>query len=197
MGLLDNLGLPFPGFGQKVPDRQFAQLDPDTQSLINQGVDRSSAPVSAYEDAINQGIQQPQVSNAPSPQEAEQAGVDPNMMTAIRNAYSARSQDSINSLISQNKYKASVEKGQQMNQMAQVKIAQQRVAGQNFAMLTQAYNMQEQSRAQFISQLFQIGGQAGAIGAANRGKAPARGQAGGYNQSQAQMEFDGAQPGWE
>ena len=162
----------FTGMGQ-APDPTIVPLDADTQGLLNQSVDRASRPDAEFAASLNQGAVigagQLGQSEMQGQQEAQRLG--DTYSDAIRQSYASRANDSVGRLIRANEYKAKLQKGDQMRQMSQAAMAQQNVATQNYAMLTEAFNQSEMARANFVSQIFQTGNQAMVMKAAQSRKA--------------------------
>lgn len=165
---------PIFGGSTDTPKPGIAPLDPGTQGLINAGVTRAGQSGGQFADQINQGVSQNSASVGQDQQHASQedqqfGGTQP-MSDALRNAYSAQSGTNIGKLMKSNQYRGELAKSDYMNKMSQVAVAQQRVAAQNYATLTDAYNQSENSRAQFVNSLFQIGQQGMVMAAANHRK---------------------------
>lgn len=156
----------------EAPDPTIVGLDQGAQGLINSASERSMRPDEEFAADLNRGAGEAAQSLAQSEQAAiydnRKLGMDDGYNSAIRQAYQARAGDSVGKMIRANEYKAKMQKADQMHRMSQSLMAQERVKGQNYAALTEAYNQQEASRAAFIGQLFQLGGTVMSMGAASR-----------------------------
>lgn len=181
-----NLAAPFvtagralnPLFGgtNDAPTPTTVPLDKDTEGMINEGVDRASRPGSEFAGEINQGVSQNAANLGQNEQQAAQSdqrlgggavGAD-----ALRQVYNAQSGNTIGRMMKANQYRGELAKADYMNQMSHAAMAKQRVAAQNYHMLTEAYNHAEMARAQFVNSLFQIGQTGMGMYAANMKRGP-------------------------
>lgn len=172
-----DLPRPFRQLTGGAPDPVIVPLDEGTQGLLNRGTDRATRPSEDYAADLNRGVAEAaqQFSQGPQAgaQESKRLGMDDGFNAALRQAYGSRESDIVNRLVRSNQYRGQLQRSQEMHRMSIAAMAQQRVATQNFAMLTEAYNQQEMARAQFISQLFQTGANAMSMYAAQNRKANA------------------------
>lgn len=154
-----------------VPQPGVVPLDADTQHMIDNVSERAADPNYKFAEKLNAGVQEGAKSlggNAELASQADQReGASPHMGEAIRNAYSAQSNDSVSRLMRSNQHRAELMKADQLKRAAQMRIAQQRVAAQNNATLVDAYNQQEMARAGFIQSIFQGAATGMAISAAH------------------------------
>lgn len=158
---------------KKMPEAPApVQVDPQVQGLIDSGVDRSVRSPEEIAAETNQGVAVGAGQLGQSEQQAQNQGLrqggDAGYINALRGAYSARSDQNIGRIVEKNQMQAQYKKSDQMAKMSRTALAQQRVQTQNFETLTQAYNQQEMARAQFINQIFQLGGTGMGMAAANR-----------------------------
>lgn len=151
--------------GGSAPEPKTVALDDGTQRLIDEGAARSQRDASAFGDDLNKGVAQAAQAFA-QPAQAP-AGQDDGLYSALRQSYNTRGGSGLKNLMQQNQYKGVLEKADRMRQVSSQMAAQQNVAAQNMAMLTQAYNQSEAARAGLIGSLFQLAGTGMAISAAN------------------------------
>jgi len=145
------------------PDMQIVPLDSGTKGLIGESVGRA---VSQTPDQIRnqmlQGVEANVSSLSPSSQmisqESARTGQDPYMMSAIQNRYRSETARDLDRFKSQADLQSRIQKGQRMAQVAQSAIAGQQVQLNNFAALSQAYQMNEAARAQVISSVIGLAG---------------------------------------
>lgn len=145
------------------PELSVAPLDAGTKKLIDEGVKRNVGENT--DDITNQltrGIDNGQLLQTPEQtnQTAEQAGQDPHLLQAIRRQYSDKTNQSVQRLKNQAGVDARLEKGKRMRDFSHVAIAKQQVETQTFQALSQAYQQNQQARAQMISSLINLGGTA-------------------------------------
>lgn len=164
-----NLTAPFATVGRAInplfggtndmPTPTTVPLDKDTQQMIDTGVDRASRPGSEFASEINQGVAQNAGALGQSQEQAQQAdqrlGGGAAGAEALRQVYSANSGNTIGRMMKANQYRGELAKADYMNQMSHAAMAKQRVATQNYHMLSEAYSQAEMARAQFVTSLFQ------------------------------------------
>ena len=147
----------------KAPDRTIVPTDPQANALLNAGIDRAQRPEQAFADQANAGIKEnAQAMNLGQDQinqKAAASGQDPAMMSAISNVYKGQAQSGIDRLMQKNSMGAGLNRAESLRKMAQAALGRQQVETQNYEKLTEAYNQQENGRAQFISSIFQAGRQ--------------------------------------
>jgi hypothetical protein len=148
-------------FGKTSSGPGFVSPDQQTQGLMAQGVSLASRPAGDFATQSSQGMEgglQSQLQGAPqASQEAARMGVQPGQQgfnTALRNQYNAYAGRQLGGMMATNRVNAEMQKANMMNQYAKAYLGQQRAMTENYANLTQAFNQNEQARAQFISQLF-------------------------------------------
>lgn len=164
MGLFDTVGNAFGGKGVSYTP---VDIDPKTQKLIDDSVTRATASNEEIAGKLNQGVNdtgnQALQTDQSLKQEAAQTGQDPSMLQAIRNQFNQSAGKGIQRIISNNNNQAQLTKANWLQQSAQYSMAQQNVATQNFAALTQAYSDSQMARAQLISSVLSLGGTAGGM----------------------------------
>lgn len=173
MGLLDtitNSPNKLFGSGQGVT-ANVVPLDDQTNQLISAGVNRATAPSDQVANNLNAGVGDSTSSLAgPSvDQRAAKTGENAPMLQAIKNQYNQVAGKDIQRITNQNRINADVTKSQWLKQYAAGAMAQQNVATQNYASLTNAYNQSQMARAQVLSSILGLGGVAVGIGA-SRGR---------------------------
>lgn len=164
----ENLGLV-----KSAPDPKIVGEDPQTAALIAEGTNRATAPTEEHAANINANVgTMSQLGGKPGDATDAALGQGPGFLTALRNQYAARSSRDIDKIQSGNMQRAEMMRADKMRKMAQAAMGQQRAMTQNYEMLTQAYNDAEIARAQLVSSIFQMGGQAGGMAMANKKRQP-------------------------
>lgn len=160
------------GYQTDAPELQTVDLDPQSKEMIEQGLSRAGRSTDEHAAEMNQGIvksaQNLGGDQALSGQAMNRLGADASYGEAIRKAYSQQAGKSVSDLVKKNQMKAELRRADKLKQMSGLMLAKQRVATQNNEMLVNSYNQAEMARAQFVSQLFQIGGQATAMHFGNK-----------------------------
>ncbi len=146
----------------ETPDPKTVSLDGGTQGLINRQIEGADKPDEYFSGLLNQGMDSQQYQVAPELLEQQSQGKmeDPHINKAISRVYQQKAGKALDELKRQNEFQGKMMKNDYMNQTAQVLMRQQQNTLQNYQMLSQAYQAQEQARAQFINSLFQTGNQA-------------------------------------
>ena len=161
------------GLVKNAPDPKIVGEDPETANLIKQGVDRATAPTEEHAANINANVgTMSQLGGKTGEQIDSGLAQSPGFLTALRNQYAARSSSDINKIHTNNQQRAEMMRADKMRKMAMAAMGQQRAMTQNYEMLTQAYNDAEIARAQLVSSIFQMGGQAGGMAMANKKRQP-------------------------
>lgn len=181
----------------KGPERQTVDLDPTTQQMINDTVNRASSDPSQFAARANAGVGEAgqQAFQSPEQMAQQSAGMgeynQEAMGTAIQNKYRQLAGKDIGHITRTNDINSLMMKGNALHRAAGMALAQQQVRTQNFEALTQAYNDNQMARAQVIKGILGRGGEAyaqlsnnnrGGSGAGN--SQPQMGAGGGYGGSQ-------------
>jgi hypothetical protein len=162
-GLLSVLSGPSPTPPSQVP------LDSASQGILNNMTAQSGQNPSVFAASINQGTGSSLQRNDQQQAQAEAAqggGMNATDFGAIRNVYNQQAGQQIAQTLNQNNVQAQMMKADYMNATAKAMLGQQQAAVNQYQVLTNAYNQQEQARAGLVSSLFQVANTGMAMNAA-------------------------------
>lgn len=160
----------------QTPQLKIVPLDSGTQSIMQSESNMAGQPSSYFSGLLNNSTDQAHnlaQGDQQLNQQAQQMGMSPGQMKAIRNVYNSHAQKGIYQLKQQNDMQGQMMKADYMSKLSQAMLGQQVTAANQYQMLTDAYVQQEQARAGFINSLFQTGDTAiGMRAAMNRQSGP-------------------------
>ena len=150
------------------PNQEIISLDPQTQGMIAEGVNRAVGQTPS--DIANQsmaGVESAVRGLSPSDdmvnREAVRTGQNPYLMSAVQNKLRQETSRDLARFKSQADIQARLAKAQRMQQISQSALAGQQVQLNNFMALSQAYQQNEMARAQVISNVIGLGSTANMI----------------------------------
>jgi hypothetical protein len=149
----------------EAPDRKIIKIDPQTNQLIDEGIQRAGQTPDQIAARHLEGVDQAAGLARQSDQQAAQQQASlgyssPGMNQAIRNQYNSQAGQEINRLKNAYGQNAEFEKSAQIQQAFAQAQARQNVTLQSYSRLMDAYNATEGARAQMLSSILGAGGSA-------------------------------------
>ncbi len=160
MGLLDTIskGIGSVFGGSSGPSRQVAELDDETNKLIDTQIERSKETPELMAQKENDSMQG-YANQFASPSESN---FNPAISDAIRSNYQQITNQDLDRMSKQNEMQAHVDKSNKMRQAFTYHMARRNIAAQNFQRLADANAKSEMMRAQILGEI--LGGAGRGVG---------------------------------
>jgi hypothetical protein len=167
--------------GEKGPEQQVVQTDPQTSALIDERIKQSQRSPEEYQAEMNKdlsGGMATMQSDQSAAQETAQMGGDPSIMGgAIRSKFNQVASKDIQRLKDKNELQANLNKSQDMRKAWDMHMARQNIMTMNYEKLFKANSDAVKARSAVINQAAGVAGYAGGMWAANQNWSNNTGQA--------------------